>query len=322
MDPERSGCISVFKLQEVVRGGEAVAHEGAGLLGEALAESGIPKDAVRGPPAHPPSAQELRQRGDSPPSRPGVAPRVQRSNTSEIRRQARCMGRLRRQVGEELFVCLGGTLLLRSQSRKPPSGITQRMLHSVRSRPHPEERVVRLVPGAFGRPPSLSWERPSPVADPARAQAPEDCKPTRATRVKTKWRNNELPLDRVVALVYAPLAPIAAGAAKDKLLDRALSFSLLTRDGRSHSFVAGRTSDVRAWVLSLGRILCARGALCRTNSVRSFVLRRVQVRIEALSASFGMSVGQVWMVALRRSALSLRKPHREYRGKLGTCIAP
>merc|ERR1711924_390419 len=105
-------------------------------------------------------------------------------------------------------------------------------------------------------------------------------------------------------------------------VDRARLFSLWTKKGRGFDFMARSTADCQAWVLTLGRALQAQGAFARVRTQRAFAVRLLQVRIEMQAEIFRLSVGELWMIALRRSAEARRIRFREYQGKIGTCIAP
>lgn len=145
--------------------------------------------------------------------------------------------------------------------------------------------------------------------------------PSKAESEAQQWRGKALPLNRVVLLVYAPPRSSVGVADADALVDQTLLFSLLTLSGRTFCFAARNHADLRAWVLSLSRVLRARGGFCRTRTPLELVVRLVQVRVEAQAQAFGLSAGQVWMIALRRAAGDLGLPLHEYSGKQGTCIA-
>jgi len=163
--------------------------------------------------------------------------------------------------------------------------------------------------------PSL-WHGPTAGS---RGNSPSWCEESRSRQ------GSMLPLDHIIALVYAPRVHDFIQAVHQGLctgIDRTLIFSLISTTGRTYYFSARCQSELQAWVLTLSRLLRSLGSLCRVRSARALVARRMQVRVECLAESFGVSVGEAWMVALRRTALSLHRSFEEYEGRCYTCIKP
>lgn len=307
LDPRRAGRVLVGDIEELLRSAEEVAAVGAQLLGEVFAFGSIVGLAGLAPFA--PEREH---------------PRVVRTHSSSLRAGARRAAQCRRQTGEETFVCLGGTPLLKLRNQG------WKLADAARRPAIGEERVVRLVPGSATQPPALSWERPwrppdmQPQPAAHRTSMPRRFCASAAFRLEKQftWKTKVLPLDVITALVYAPtrLASAAPAVLSAPSIDRARLFCLWTSNGRGFDFMARSISDCRAWVLTLGRILRARGVYARVRTRRAFVRQLVRARIEKQAEAYRMSVGEVWMIALRRAAEALGRPFQEYQGHAGVCI--
>lgn len=305
LDPDQVGHISVGDIANLLEGAEEVAVNNAHLLREVLAGGRLP-----------PIDQEADEPDDLAKSESGES----HAQSSASRNRARLLSQRRRQAGEDMFVCIGGTPLLKL--RRHAQTWQHRLVTIARKQPVGEERVVRLIPGSATQPPALSWDLPQTEEMGASlALGPRRLLGTAVAH--PFWKTKVLPLDLISALTYAPTraASAAPDAIKAPSIDRARLFCLWTASGRGFDFMARSTSDCQAWVLTLGRILRARGVFARIRTRRAFVFRLVQVRIETQAEAYRMSSGELWMIALRRVAKGLQLPVREYKGRLGVCIA-
>ena len=113
-----------------------------------------------------------------------------------------------------------------------------------------------------------------------------------------------LPLEHVVGVTYGtpPGPEISRAIGLNVLRSRTLLFGLVTR-ARTYYFISQSDFECRCWVLTLGRLLgpCA-GGMARVKTPRGYVLARMRARVDIFATETGVSRGEIWMQALRRTA--------------------